>query len=97
MELKASIKKPYTDRQRADFVVEQNHNHGYEIRETETALEAWGKTEDEMRPTALEQIHALENSITARNIREAILDPEGWAAQHIASIDAQIEELRKQL
>ena len=48
-------------------------------------------------PTVLEQIEALENSITARNIREAILDPEGWAANRIASINAQIEELRKQL
>lgn len=48
-------------------------------------------------PTALEQIEALENSITARNIREALLDPEGWAANRIASINAQIEELRKQL
>ena len=48
-------------------------------------------------PTVLEQIETLENSITARNIREAILDPEGWAANRIASINAQIEELRKQL
>lgn len=97
MELKTKLDKPYIKAQRLDFIVEQNHRNGYEIRETETALEAWGKTEEEMRPTALEQIQALENSITARNIREAILDPEGWAAQHIASIDAQIEELRKRL
>lgn len=48
-------------------------------------------------PTVQEQIEALENSITARNIREALLDPEGWAAQRIASINSQIEELRKQL
>lgn len=48
-------------------------------------------------PTVQEQIEALENSITARNIREAILDPEGWAANRIASINGQIEELRKQL
>lgn len=48
-------------------------------------------------PTVQEQIEALENSITARNIREALLDPEGWAAQHIASVNSQIEELRKQL
>lgn len=48
-------------------------------------------------PTVQEQIEALENSITSRNIREALLDPESWAAQHIASINFQIEELRKQL
>lgn len=47
--------------------------------------------------TPLEKIQELEKSITARNYREAILDPEGWAAQHIASINTQIEELRKEL
>lgn len=97
MELKAKLDKPYTKAQRLDFIVEQNHRYGYEIRETENALEAWGKTEEEMRPTVLEQIHILENSITARNIREAILDTDGWAANRIASINARIEELRKQL
>ena len=48
-------------------------------------------------PTVQEQIEALENSITPRNYREALLDPEGWAAQRIAGINSQIEELRKQL
>ena len=47
MEIKAQLNKPYTEEQRIDFIVEQNHSHGYEIRETETALEAWGKTDDE--------------------------------------------------
>jgi hypothetical protein len=47
MEIKAELNKPYTETQRMDFIVEQNHNNGYEIRETETALEAWGYTEEE--------------------------------------------------
>lgn len=47
MEIKATLSKPYTDEQRADFIVEQNYNSGYEIRETELALEAWGYTEEE--------------------------------------------------
>lgn len=42
MEIKATLNKPYTDKQRMDFIVEQNHKLGYEIRETKTALEAWG-------------------------------------------------------
>lgn len=49
MEIKAQLNKPFTDEQRADFIVENNHNLGYEIRETETALEAWGYTEEEKR------------------------------------------------
>jgi capsule polysaccharide export protein KpsC/LpsZ len=49
MEIKAQLNKPFTDKQRADFIVLNNHTKGYEIRETETALEAWGYTEEEKR------------------------------------------------
>lgn len=49
MEIKATLLKPYTDKARADFIVENNHNKGYEIKETETALEAWGYTEEEQQ------------------------------------------------
>ena len=48
MEIKATLNKPYTEEQRIDFIVEQNHQKGYEIRETETALEAWGLTDKEL-------------------------------------------------
>lgn len=47
MEIKAELDKPYTEEERINFIVEQNHKQGYEIRETETALEAWGYTEEE--------------------------------------------------
>lgn len=47
MEIKAELKQPYTENQRMDFIVEQNHKLGYEIRETETELQAWGYTEQE--------------------------------------------------
>lgn len=38
MEVKAELKKPYDNKQRADFIVEYNHNKGYEIQETEDSL-----------------------------------------------------------
>ena len=44
------LEKPYTDAQRADFIVENNHNKGLVIEETETALyalEAWEKLVDD--------------------------------------------------
>lgn len=47
MEIKAELNKPYTETQRADFIVENNHRLGYIIKETNTALEAWGMTEEE--------------------------------------------------
>ena len=49
MEIKSQLDKPYTEEQRINFIVENNHRQGYEIRETETALEAWGYTEEEKR------------------------------------------------
>lgn len=44
----------------------------------------------------LEQIKALEGQITDRNLRGAILGDE-FATNKITQIEAQIEELRKQL
>lgn len=48
MEIKAELLKPYSEEQRLDFVVEQNHELGYEIKETELALQAWGYTDAEI-------------------------------------------------
>ena len=48
MEIKAQLVKPYTEKQRIDFIVEYNHNKGYEIKETDVALQAWGETEEEI-------------------------------------------------
>ena len=55
MEIKAELKQPYTDKQIMYFIVEQNHQLGYEIRETETALEAWGYTEEEIQEQECER------------------------------------------
>lgn len=54
MEIKATLNKPYTDKQRSDFIVENNHRKGYEIQETETTLEAWGLTPEEQEQADLE-------------------------------------------
>lgn len=66
MEIKAQLNKPYTENQRNDFIVEQNHNLGYEIRETETALEAWGYTEEEIKEQERERLNLL--SMTKREM-----------------------------
>lgn len=47
MEIKSELKQPYTSKERMDFIVEQNHRNNYEIKETETSLEAWGNTDNE--------------------------------------------------
>lgn len=60
MEIKAFLNKPYTEEQRADFIIEQNYNNGYIIKETEEALEAWGYTEEEKEEKERERIGNLQ-------------------------------------
>ena len=55
MEIKAQLNKPYTENQKMDFIVQYNHNLGYEIEETNDALEAWGKTPEEIKEEEKQQ------------------------------------------
>ena len=59
MEIKAELQKPYTEEERIDFIVTQNHQNGYSIEETEEALEAWGYTEEELAELEQERINNL--------------------------------------
>lgn len=65
MEIKATLNKPYTDRERADFIVENNHRKGYDIKETELSLEAWGLTAEEQSEKDL-----LDKQASVRAVRE---------------------------
>jgi len=66
MEIKNKLDKPYTEKQRINFIVEQNHRQCYEIRETELALEAWGYTSEEIE----EQEQQRRNSEIDNKIKE---------------------------
>lgn len=66
MEIKAELLKPYTEKERMDFIVEQNHHNGYEIRETDSALKAWGFTEEEKKVQERERLNLL--SMTKREM-----------------------------
>ena len=59
MEIKAELKKPYTQEQRIKFIVENNHKLGYVIEETETSLQALGETEEEKQAKEKERIQEL--------------------------------------
>lgn len=71
MEIKAELNKPYTENQRINFIVEYNHNLGYEIRETDTALQAWGYTEEERQEQEAERIAQLH--LTRGDVFRALL------------------------
>lgn len=59
MEIKATLKQPYTEEERIEFIVEYNHNQGYVIEETETELQALGYTEEELAQQEHERIQEL--------------------------------------
>ena len=66
MEIKAQLLQPFNEEERISFIVEQNHQNGYEIKETETALEAWGYTEEEQAQKERERLNML--SMTKREM-----------------------------
>lgn len=69
MEIKAILKKPYTNKQRADFIVENNHRLGYEIKESKDCLEAWGMTQEEQ-----EELVLVSQKISVRSVRNEYLE-----------------------
>lgn len=71
MEIKAILNKPYTEEQRINFIVEQNHQRGYEIRETKTELQAWGYTQEEKEQQ--EKARILELSMTRSDFFDGMI------------------------
>ena len=105
MEIKATLNKPYQEQERLDFIVAQNHTNGYEIKETETALEAWGYTEEEQQAQAKEahkkelvaELDALDlKCIRALRAIQAGTGTEDDTAR-LAELEAQAEEIRQEL
>lgn len=78
MEIKATLNKPYTDRQKCDFIVLYNHQHGYDIKDTEVALEAWGMTAEEEAEKIIEdkkeRVRAVRNQYLADTDKYMIVD-----------------------
>lgn len=97
MEIKAELNKPYIEDERLNFIVEQNHRLGYEIRETETALEAWGYTTEELEQQEKTRIAQL--SMTRGDVFEAMILAKGLSkAQLRAMIEqAPLDDLTKAL
>lgn len=54
MEIKAELNKPYIEQERINFIVENNHQKGYLIQETDNALLALGPDANEQRLSEIE-------------------------------------------
>ena len=65
MEIKATLKKPYNYKERAKFVSKWGN---YEIRETDTQLQAWGMTSEEQ-----EELVIVSQKIAVRSVRNEYL------------------------
>ena len=91
VEIKATLQKPYTENEKIDFIVKQNHDQGYEIRETKTALEAWGYIEEEKQEQERERINLL--SMTRGDMFEAIILAFGKTKADIRSMIENVEGL----
>ena len=102
MEIKAILNKPYTDKQRLDFIVE---NQGCKIKETKTALEAWGLTEEEkaekQNQERIQNIYKKLDELDLKAIRPMRAKEAGTATEEdlarLAEIEQQAQEYRSQL
>lgn len=105
MEIKATLQKPYVEKDRLDFIIEQNHKNGYEVKETETALEAWGYTAEEIaeqeKQANMAELVAQLDALDLKTIRalRAIQAGQGTQADtdKIAELETQAAEIRQQL
>lgn len=103
MEIKDALTKPYNEEERMSFIVK--HQHGFEIRETDTALEAWGKTDEEksaeakqaQRAELIAQLDALD--LKAIRAMRAIQAGVGTQEdnQRLAEIELLAAQLRQQI
>ena len=97
MEIKATLNKPYTEEERINFIVEQNHRNSYEIKETETALEAWGYTEEEKAKEERKRLDKL--SMTRGDVFEALILAKGLTKPQIRAMieQAELDDITKAL
>lgn len=75
MEIKTELLKPYSEQEKMTFIINQNHKNGYEIRETEESLQAWGYTEEEKQAQERERLDNL--TLTGADVERAIYEAKG--------------------
>jgi len=102
MEIKATLQKPYTDKERCDFIVKNNHQQGYEIQETGEALLAiqpdlYIPTDEEQRQARANAYAVEVDSITAhiQRLKDQDPIPEGEIAELIAEREAKVQEIKQ--
>ena len=102
MEIKDRLEKPYTEKERLDFIVKNNHNLGYEIQETDDALlavynEPLPPTEEEQKENRARAYQQEVDPITAhiQRLRDEETQPEGEIAELINERALKVEEIKQ--
>ena len=93
MEIKAQLIKPYTEEERLNFIVENNHQNGYEIKETIEALEAWGYTDEEVLVQAKESKYTEANTKAHEYLDGGNALFEFEEGKHIEATDGNIAKM----
>lgn len=93
MEIKAILNKPYSENERTEFIVLNNHQKGYEIKETDAALEAWGYTEEEVLEQAKQAKYNEANSKANEYLQSGEALYEFEPDKHIEATDGNIAKM----
>ncbi len=97
MEIKAVLNKPYSKSEKLNFIIQQSHNFGYKIIESAYALEAWGKTENEIQKDKSEiqklEIQRQLEELDKKRIR-AVCEP-SMKTNNQSWLDFYNEEIKK--
>lgn len=105
MEIKYTLKRPFTKEEKFDFIVKHNHQEGLEIKETDEALEAWGLTEEEIaKKQREERINELKGKLkeidekSARSMRAVLADTATAEDRaYLAQLETQAEAYRAEI
>ena len=102
MEIKDRLNKPYTEKQRCDFIVKNNHQSGYEIQETDDALlaiynEPLPPTEEEQRENRARAYQAEVDPLMAEYNRKKTFNlfEEGEEEVLLIEVKARVEEIKQ--
>jgi hypothetical protein len=87
MELKAKLNKPYSMREKADFISLNNVTYGYDIVETNEALEAWWYTAEEQAQMARQELDAL--TLTPADVERALYKEKGMDFEDLKALISQ--------
>lgn len=91
MEIKSELKQPYTENEKLNFIVEQNHKKGYEIRQVETTYEV----EEEVPYTEIET-EEIQEPVYDEEGNQA-LDDDGSSIYEIKTIEKEVIKYKTEI